>query len=139
MMQKYDFFFKEFLILRSIKFIGMKTRLFLILFAMFFVAISLNAENKTVMPSDARSLKSPDGQLELKFAVVDGVPMYSLDRDGKSVVKPSRMGFTLEWRDDLAHAFVLKNTKCSNSHPRNSFTHLFFPLRFPGASLKTCF
>ena len=58
------------------------------------------------MPADALTLQSPDRQLELKFAVVGGVPQYSLDRNGKPVVLPSRMGFTLEWRDDLAHAFV---------------------------------
>ena len=56
-------------------------------------------------------LNSPDGQLELKFEVKDGVPYYALDRNGKPVVLSSKMGFTLEWRDDLAHAFVLKDTK----------------------------
>ena len=56
-------------------------------------------------------LNSPDGQLELKFEVKDGVPYYALDHNGKPVVLSSKMGFTLEWRDDLAHAFVLKDTK----------------------------
>jgi hypothetical protein len=46
----------------------------------------------------------------VNFELVDGVPYYSLSREGKLVVLPSRMGFTLEWRDDLAHAFVLKDT-----------------------------
>ena len=55
-------------------------------------------------------LKSPDGKLELNFELKDGVPYYSLNRLGKPVVLPSKMGFTLEWRDDLAHAFVLKDT-----------------------------
>ena len=41
------------------------------------------------------TLKSPDGKLELKFEVVDGVPQYALDREGKPVVLPSKMGFTL--------------------------------------------
>jgi hypothetical protein len=59
------------------------------------------------------TLKSPDGKLELKFELKDGVPYYALDRLGKPVVLPSKMGFTLEWRDDLAHAFVLKDTKYS--------------------------
>lgn len=54
---------------------------------------------------------SPDGKLELQFEVKDGVPYYALNRDGKPVVLPSKMGFTLEWRDDLAHAFVLKDVK----------------------------
>ena len=58
-------------------------------------------------------LQSPDGQLELNFELRDGVPYYALNRAGKPVVLPSKMGFTLEWRDDLAHAFVLKDTKYS--------------------------
>ncbi len=56
-------------------------------------------------------LTSPDGKLELHFEVIEGVPYYALNRDGKPVVLPSKMGFTLEWRDDLAHAFVLKDVK----------------------------
>ncbi len=52
---------------------------------------------------------SPDGKLELQFEVKDGLPYYALNREGKPVVLPSKMGFTLEWRDDLAHAFVLKD------------------------------
>jgi hypothetical protein len=43
----------------------------------------------------------------LKFEVIYGIPRYSLDRAGKPVVLPSKMSFTLEWRDKLAHAFVL--------------------------------
>ena len=59
-------------------------------------------------------LRSPDGRMEVRFWLDDGgVPYYALYRDGKAVVLPSRMGFTLEWRDDLAHAFVLKDTKHS--------------------------
>ena len=54
---------------------------------------------------------SPDGKLELQFEVIDGVPYYALNREGNPVVLPSKMGFTLEWRDDLAHAFVLKDVK----------------------------
>ena len=68
-----------------------------------------NYSKAPAMPADALTLKSPDGQLLLKFAVIKGQPQYSLDRTGKPVVLPSRMGFTLEWRDDLAHAFVLKD------------------------------
>ena len=34
-------------------------------------------------------LQSPDGQLELKFEVIDGMPQYSLDRVGTPVVLPS--------------------------------------------------
>ena len=63
------------------------------------------------MAAEPVKLQSPDGQLELRFELKDGLPYYALDRAGKPVVLPSKMGFTLEWRDDLAHAFVLKDTK----------------------------
>ena len=61
--------------------------------------------------SGQEKITSPDGKLELQFEVKDGIPYYSLNRDGKPVVLPSKMGFTLEWRDDLAHAFVLNDVK----------------------------
>ena len=67
----------------------------------------------TASAAEPVKLQSPNGQLELKFELRDGVPYYALDRAGKPVVLPSKMGFTLEWRDDLAHAFVLKDTKHS--------------------------
>jgi len=82
-----------------------------------FIALPLwgfsQERNVKPMPADAVKLQSPDGQLELQFAVVDGVPQYALDRADKPIVLPSRMGFTLEWRDDLYHAFVLKDTEYS--------------------------
>ena len=62
------------------------------------------------MPADAVVLRSPDGLLELKFAVVDGVPEYALDRAGKAVVLPSRLGFDLLDRDDLDGGFSLTAT-----------------------------
>ena len=62
------------------------------------------------MPADAVVLRSPDGQLELKFAVVNGVPEYALDRAGKAVVLPSRLGFELLDRESLDGGFTLTGT-----------------------------
>ena len=62
------------------------------------------------MPADAVVLRSPDGQLEMKFAVVDGVPEYALDRAGKAVVLPSRLGFELLDRESLDGGFTLTGT-----------------------------
>ncbi len=59
-------------------------------------------------------LQSPDNQLSLSFYLEDGVPFYSLNRNGSPVVLPSRMGFTLEWRDDLAHGFNIVGSKTSS-------------------------
>ena len=101
------------------------------------------------MPADALILQSPDGQLSLKFAVVDGKPQYSLDRAGKAIILPSKMGFTLEWRDDLAHAFVLKDTKRSTfdetwepvwgeeAHIRNHYNEMLVTLEQPIGSVES--
>ncbi len=63
---------------------------------------------KTVqLPADALVLRSPDTQLELKFAVVDGVPQYALSRAGEAVILPSRLGYTLIGRDALTDGFTL--------------------------------
>ena len=95
------------------------------------------------------TLKSPDEQLELKFEVVDGIPHYALNRNGKPIVLPSKMGFTLEWRDDLAHAFVLKNTKYDafdeiwdpvwgeEAHIRNHYNEMLVTLEQPIGSVES--
>ena len=59
------------------------------------------------LPADALVLQSPDTQLELRFAVVDGVPAYALDRAGEAVVLPSRLGFKLIGRNGLDGGFSL--------------------------------
>ena len=71
-------------------------------FILVFLALGLFAKSYATPVT----VKSPDGQLELKFEVVGGIPQYSLDRAGKPIVLPSKMGFTLEWRDDLAHVLL---------------------------------
>ena len=63
------------------------------------------------MPADSIALRSPDGQLELKFGLEKGVPEYTLNRAGKAVVLPSRLGYTLlEGGKDLDGGFTLKDS-----------------------------
>ena len=62
--------------------------------------------------------------------LVDGCPQYALYRDGKPVVLPSKMGFTLEWRDDLAHAFVLKDLE------RSTFDEVWQPVWGEEANIR---
>ena len=99
--------------------------------------------------SAQEKLKSPDGKLELQFEVKDGIPYYSLNRDGKPVVLPSKMGFTLEWRDDLAHAFVLKDVKYDTfdevwepvwgeeAQIRNHYNEMLVTLEQPAGSVES--
>ena len=94
-------------------------------------------------------LQSPDGKLELQFELNDGTPYYILNRDGKPVVLPSKMGFTLEWRDDLAHAFVLKDVERSTfdevwepvwgeeSRIRNHYNEMLVTLEQPIGSVES--
>ena len=101
------------------------------------------------MPADALVLQSPDCKLELRFAVVGGQPQYALNRNGKPVVLPSRMGFTLEWREDLAHAFVLKDKAYSSfdetwepvwgeeARIRNHYNELLVTLEQPAGSVES--
>jgi len=95
------------------------------------------------MPADALVLKSPGGQLEMKFAVNDGVPCYSLDRLGKSVVLPSRLGFDLIGREGLDKGFKLIDNSTSTfdetwqpvwgeeASIRNHYNELFVTLQQP--------
>ncbi|MCR5709462.1 MAG: glycoside hydrolase family 97 protein [Bacteroidales bacterium] len=62
------------------------------------------------MPADSIVLRSPDSKLELRFAVVDGVPTYSLGRENHPVILPSRMGFELIGRESLDGGFMLKGS-----------------------------
>ena len=76
-----------------------------LLFLMTALCMTVNAQPLT--------LKSPDGRMQLSFELRNGTPYYTLNRDAKPVVLPSKMGFTVESRDDLAHAFILKDKKFS--------------------------
>ena len=111
-------------------------------------AISVFGGNVSQLSSN-NALRSPDGKMELRFAVVDGVPYYQLNHDGKTIVKPSKMGFTLEWRDDLAHAFVLRNTERSTfdetwqpvwgeeANIRNHYNEMLVTLEQPIGSVES--
>lgn len=46
------------------------------------------------MPTDSLRVASPDGKNEVRFGLIDGVPYYSVTRNGADVILPSKMGFT---------------------------------------------
>lgn len=95
------------------------------------------------------SVKSPDGKLEARFELRGGVPYYSLSREGKEVVKASKMGFELEWRDDLAQGFKQRDVKRSTYdetwHPvwgeesniRNHYNEMLVTLEQPVGSVES--
>ena len=119
------------------------------IFITILIMFAIGGQNISGQTEAKKDLKSPDGQLELKFEVKEGVAYYALDRNGKPVVLPSKMGFTLEWRDDLAHAFVLKDTKYSTfdetwepvwgeeAHIRNHYNEMLVTLEQPAGAVES--
>jgi glucan 1,4-alpha-glucosidase len=62
----------------------------------------------------AQDLSSPNTNLQLKFVLLaDGTPSYSLTYKGKSVVKPSRLGFALKENKQLLDSFTVTDAKTS--------------------------
>ncbi len=70
----------------------------------------------------AQTVKSPNGNIELKFSVDGGKPHYALSYKGKAVVKPSALGLELAKtkhaskgmdETDLMDGFTIADTKTS--------------------------
>lgn len=54
---------------------------------------ALSPRTDIAMPQDSLRVLSPDGKIEVLFGLVDGVPYYSVHREGAAVILPSRLGF----------------------------------------------
>ncbi|NLI71395.1 MAG: glycoside hydrolase family 97 protein [Bacteroidales bacterium] len=50
---------------------------------------------------NVQTIESPDGKLKLMFSLKDGNPEYSIQKNGKQVLLPSKMGFIFEGNDSL--------------------------------------
>jgi hypothetical protein len=108
-----------------------------------------NISQDSILPVNSRTLASPDGRMEATFYLLNGIPHYALSRDEKPVILGSRLGFELEWRDDLAHAFVLKDVQRSTFdevwHPvwgeeaniRNHYNEMLVTLEQPVGSVES--
>ena len=102
-------------------------RVFLFFLSLVLAEATLWAYETTTL----KPLKSPDGRMEMRFELRDGKPYYSLYRDSKAVVKPSRMGFTLEWRkSDLASGFSVSHVQHS------SFDEVWHPVWGEEANIR---
>ena len=79
---------------------------------------------------DAITMTSPNGNLVIKFALIDGVPTYSLDFGGQAVIRPSRLGFELKGSKQLTGGFVLVDEQ------RSSFDEIWEPVWGEEASIR---
>ena len=120
----------------------MKHKKLLLTFLSTLLLFPLLAQEKT-LPGDALVLKSPNGQLEMKFAVVSGVPEYTLTRSGAAVLLPSRLGYKLKDGQQLDRDFILSGSETSTfdetwqpvwgeeASIRNHYNELFVKLEQP--------
>jgi alpha-glucosidase len=46
------------------------------------------------LPADSLRVTSPDGKIEIRFGLVEGVPYYEVSRAAVGVILPSKLGFT---------------------------------------------
>ena len=122
----------------------------IVLFFIMAMAFVTAAQGTHITTANAATLRSPDGKLELTFGLTgNGEPTYMLDRESKPIIMPSKMGFTLEWRDDLAHAFVLKDVSRSTfdevwqpvwgeeAHIRNHYNEMVVTLEQPVGAVES--
>lgn len=62
-----------------------------------FAALLVSAAVALPAFGQTHTLTSPDGDMSMRFSLsADGTPRYELDFKGKSVVKPSRLGFEIK-------------------------------------------
>jgi alpha-glucosidase len=114
--------------MRKLTLLGLCLLLFLTIFS------ACDSEKSTLL------IESPGKTLKLSFEIKDGVPFYSIMRNSKEVIKPSKMGFQLKELPALDSNFVLKSHKISSfdetwEQPwgeqrkiRNNYTVLFVEL-----------
>lgn len=66
----------------------------------------------TMSSAQAESVKSPDGNVELSFNIIEnGAPSYELTYKGKEVIKTSKLGLKLADAPDLTEGFVVSDVK----------------------------
>ena len=87
--------------------------------------------------------------MELIFKLGGGTPYYELMRDGKQVIEGSKMGFKMEWRDDLEYHFVVKNVEYSTfdetwqpvwgeeANIRNHYNEMLVTLEQPAGAVES--
>ncbi|MDE6010382.1 MAG: glycoside hydrolase family 97 protein [Muribaculaceae bacterium] len=61
----------------------------------------------SVAAADPLTVSSPDGNVVLTFNVEEGIPYYSVERGGKQVLNPSRLGMVLKDKPGFDRGFTV--------------------------------
>ena len=73
------------------------------------------AKGEEIKLSTAENIGSPNGQLQLNFAVnLKGEPLYELMYKGKTVIKPSKLGLELKDDPGLMNDFTMTDVQTSS-------------------------
>ena len=76
--------------------------------------VSSSAKGEEIKLSTAENIGSPNGELQLNFAVnLKGEPLYELTYKGKPVIKPSKLGLELKDDPGLMNGFTLADVQTS--------------------------
>lgn len=62
-----------------------------------------------ILNTQAQTITSPDGKLNLQFELKDSVPVYSLSYDGKPIINESRLGLTVADGPSFIKGFGVKD------------------------------
>ncbi|MBD3349646.1 MAG: glycoside hydrolase family 97 protein [Candidatus Eisenbacteria bacterium] len=85
------------------------------------VLLAVLAHASDAAPS-GETLSSPDGRIRLVFSLDEGAPGYSVSRDGREVIRPSRLGYRLRGAPPLEGGFAPAGTS------RRSFDEVWRPV-----------
>ena len=79
---------------------------YLTLFLAGLALVACTSARSVAPQGEVKTLQSPDGKLTLTVGLTaEGTPVYSLDREGTAVIKPSRLGYKLLNGPDLSKGF----------------------------------
>ena len=79
---------------------------YLTLFLAGLALVACTSARNVAPQGEVKTLQSPDGKLTLTVGLTaEGTPVYSLDREGTAVIKPSRLGYKLLNGPDLSKGF----------------------------------
>lgn len=116
-----------------------------ILIAIMAAAASLSLSS---LPARAIGIKSPSGVITVQADVVNGIPTYSVDYKGKTVIKPSSLGLELADGAHLLDGFKLTGSATSqfdevwqpvwgeNRDIRNHYNELLMEMNQPSTKRK---
>ena len=102
--------------------------------------LTLSLSLTLALVTHAAEMTSPNGDIKVDFQLVNSIPTYSVSFRGKTIVKPSKLGYELAQGENLLDGFTLVGNETSafdetwkpvwgeNSSIRNNYKELLVQL-----------